>query len=189
MAKLKHAFKERGDDFYSTPIEAVQALLREEWSLMPKRLWEPACGDGAIVQPLREWGQIVRATDLVERGCPESEARVDFLMTPAAYDAELGIVTNPPYKLANEFVAASLERAGYTAMLLRLNFLASQRRVGLLKRLKRVYVFSRRLPMMHRDGWEGSKATSQTDYAWFVWDDKSNADAAAQVHWLDWRVA
>ncbi|WP_206057334.1 hypothetical protein [Nitratireductor sp. XY-223] len=33
-----------------------------------------------------------------------------------------------------------------------------------------VWVFSRRLPMMHRDGWAGQTASSQMNTAWFVWD-------------------
>lgn len=34
----------------------------------------------------------------------------------------------------------------------------------------RVYVFKRRLPMMHRDGWDGNKASSRMNTAWFVWE-------------------
>src|SRR5262249_58394798 len=45
---------ERSDDLYETPTVAVEALLREE--RLPHRLWEPACGRGAIVRPLRAAG-------------------------------------------------------------------------------------------------------------------------------------
>jgi hypothetical protein len=33
-----------------------------------------------------------------------------------------------------------------------------------------MWVSSRRLPMMHRFGWDGPRATSNTCYAWFIWD-------------------
>jgi len=33
-----------------------------------------------------------------------------------------------------------------------------------------VHVFRKRLPMMHRLGWSGPKASSATAYAWLVWD-------------------
>jgi hypothetical protein len=33
-----------------------------------------------------------------------------------------------------------------------------------------VHVFRKRLPMMHRDGWNGRKANSGMAFAWFIWD-------------------
>jgi len=33
-----------------------------------------------------------------------------------------------------------------------------------------VHVFRKRLPRMHRDGWEGRKASSGMSFAWFVWE-------------------
>jgi hypothetical protein len=55
-------------------------------------------------------------------------------------------------------------------MLLRLAFLESVRRENLIRKLSRVHVFANRLPMMHRDGWEGRKVSSAVAFAWFVWD-------------------
>jgi hypothetical protein len=56
-------------------------------------------------------------------------------------------------------------------MLLRTAFLESERRTGILegRGLARVHVFRKRLPMMHRAGWEGRKANSGMSFAWFVW--------------------
>jgi hypothetical protein len=57
-------------------------------------------------------------------------------------------------------------------MLLRLGFLESARRSDLLDAgsgLRRVHVFSKRLPRMHRAGWTGPKASSNTAFAWYVW--------------------
>jgi len=57
-------------------------------------------------------------------------------------------------------------------MLLRLAFMESERRTPILDNghLARVHVFRKRLPMMHRAGWEGRKANSGMAFAWFVWD-------------------
>jgi hypothetical protein len=96
----------------------------------------------------------------------------DFLAEigmPAGVEA---IVTNPPFQLAEQFVAHALQLCPLVIMLLRLAFLESERRCGILegRGLARVHVFRKRLPMMHRDGWHGRKANSGMAFAWFVWD-------------------
>jgi hypothetical protein len=57
-------------------------------------------------------------------------------------------------------------------VLARLALLESSRRTAILERrgLARVHVFRERLPMMHRDGWTGPRASSAVPYAWFVWE-------------------
>ena len=51
---------------------------------LPHRIWEPACGTGNIVEVLRAAGHEVVATDLNDRGCPDSIDRIDFLF-PIAF--------------------------------------------------------------------------------------------------------
>jgi hypothetical protein len=66
-----------------------------------------------------------------------------------------GIVTNPPFMVAEEFVAAALERAPYVAMLLRLAFFDSERRGEIVEQRgppRDPHCFAERLPMMHRAG-------------------------------------
>jgi hypothetical protein len=157
---------------------------------LPRNLWDPCCGDGAMVLPLREAGFGVYATDLVDRGCPASRARIDFLMEYEyrPVNDKTGIVMNPPYKLAQAFCEKALTFVPYVAALLPLSFLAGQERHRWFKdcRLQRVHVSSRRLPMMHRDGWEGPKATSQVDHAWFVWDARFAPLIAPCIRWFDY---
>ncbi|MFG1462292.1 hypothetical protein V5F77_05275 [Xanthobacter sp. DSM 24535] len=184
-----HSLADRKDDFYATPPEAVRGFLAAESEFLPRRLWEPACGDGAIVLPLRAAGYDVQASDLVDRGCPDSASREDFLM-PFAVPMDIGgIVTNPPFKLAAEFVDRSLTIAPYVAMLLRLSFLESATRKDWFQAgpLARVHISSRRMPMMHRDGWEGPQASSAIAFAWFVWDRRHIG--RPELHWFDWRAA
>lgn len=175
---------DRKDDFYATPAVAVHALLRVE--KLPHHIWEPACGDGAIVTVLRDAGHTVWATDLVGRGCPDSEHGVDFLMERQTRIDVEAIVTNPPFKNAEEFVAHALDLCPRVAMLLRLAFMESERRRPILDtgHLARVHVFRKRLPMMHRAGWDGPKASSSMPFAWFVWD--RNHQGPTELRRLSW---
>jgi hypothetical protein len=160
---------EHRNDCYDTPLEAAHSVLKVEQ--LPPYIGEPACGIGNIVLPLRAAGHRVFASDLNDRGCPDSEARLDFLL-PGPYPNVDAIVTNPPFALAEQFVVAALERAPLVIMLLRLAFMESERRSHILDngKLTRIHVFAKRLPMMHRAGWEGRKANSGMAFAWFVWD-------------------
>lgn len=176
---------ERKDDLYETPDVAVHALLRVE--KLPEVVWECACGPGRIVKLLRAAGHKVYATDLVDYGLEDSESGVDFLMEghPSFYVG--AIVTNPPYKLANEFAAHALTiGVPKVIMLLRLAFLESDRRRAILDggKLARVHVFRKRLPMMHRAGWEGRKSNSGMAFAWFVWD--RDHKGPTELHRLSW---
>lgn len=184
----RHAHAERGEDFYPTPIEAVRSLLAIEREHLPAVLLEPACGDGAIVKPLRAAGKTVYASDLIDRGCPRSTV-ADF-MAPYAMPPEPadGIVTNPPFKIAPEFVAKALTLAPYCAILARIAFLEGTARKPWFEEspLARVHISSRRLPTMHRDGWEGPKVGSAMAFAWFVWDRNARL-VAPEIRWFDWR--
>jgi len=52
--------------------------------------------------------------------------------------------------------------------------------------LARVHVFSKRLPMMHRDGWTGPKASASMDFAWFIWQRGHNGPPELRrVNWRD----
>jgi len=162
---------ERGDDLYETPPSAIQALLRVEQ--LPDVIWEPACGPGAIVGVLRSAGHKVYATDLVDYGYPDSEGGINFLTSTSPSFAVGAIVTNPPFKIADRFVAHALTLGiPKIAMLLRLAFLESERRRPILEcgLLARVHVFRNRLPRMHRAGWTGKQATSAIAFGWFVWE-------------------
>jgi hypothetical protein len=166
----RHALSERKNDCYETPAVAVQALLRHE--RLPHRLWDPCCGPGNIVSALRAAGHEVIASDLVDYGDPTHFYRRDFLMERKAPDGCEGVVMNPPFKLAEEFIAHALELSPLVIALLRLAFLESERRCHILENcgLARILVFRKRLPMMHRRGWEGRKANSGMAFCWMIWN-------------------
>lgn len=180
-APSRHPLSDRKDDFYETPLEATRALLKCE--RLPPRIWEPACGRGAIAEQLKRAGHEVFATDLVSYGYGGSG--VDFLMERRNHGCD-AIITNPPFKLANEFVRHALALCPKVIMLLRLAFLESEGRADILDsgRLARVHIFRNRLPLMHRDGWAGKRSTNSQAFAWFVWDAKRGGPTA--LHRLSW---
>lgn len=162
----QHSYEDRGADCYETPPEAVRALLKVE--KLPHRVWEPACGPGSIVRVLRAAGHYVVDSDLHNYG---QQFQRDFLSYHNVEEPGC-ILTNPPYRLAQKFVEQALEFCPLVIMLLRLAFLESERRRQVLEHsgLARIHVFRNRLPMMHRRGWDGPKASSAIPFAWFVWE-------------------
>jgi hypothetical protein len=165
----RHTHAERGLDLYETPSVAVEGLRRVE--KIPHCVWENAAGRGAIVRVLRDHGHAVIASDIHDYGFPLHFQR-DFLAETAMPVSCECILTNPPYQWVEEFVAHALELSPKVIMLLRLAFMESERRCHILENrgLARIHVFRKRLPMMHRGGWEGRKANSGMAFAWFVWD-------------------
>jgi hypothetical protein len=161
----RHTNQERGDDLYETPACAVEALLRIE--KIPNSVWEPSCGPGSIVRVLQTYGCDVYASDVVDYGWGHKIA--DFFTNDFRFPA---IVTNPPYKLAEKFVSRAILLSPLVVMLLRLAFLESVKRTVILENsgLARIHVFRNRLPMMHRAGWDGPKASSAMPFAWYVWE-------------------
>ena len=173
IAAQRAPLVDRKDDLYETPECATRALLTVE-ELPTGAVWEPACGPGAIARVLRAAGHEVWATDLVDYASPDQDqSGIDFLLEHGASPYYIGsIITNPPFKLADQFVRHALLLCPRVYMLLRLAFLESERRSGILDNgwLRRVHVFKRRLPMMHRAGWNGPHATSAIPFAWFCWN-------------------
>jgi hypothetical protein len=166
----RHPLKEHRDDCYESAPEAVHALLRVED--LPQVILEPCCGSGAIVKVLRATGRTVHAYDLIDYGLEDSLSRVDFLMEWKVLPGTEMIVTNPPNKLATEFAEHALQLCPRLILLQPLTFCSSEERGPIMDNgiLQRIHAFKRRLPMMHRRGWTGPKNTSQTVYAWFVFD-------------------
>lgn len=198
---------ERGNNLYQTPPEAMRTLLSLA-SFSPK-VWEPACGRGAISRMLEDAGYEVELSDMIDYGTADRFGEVqrveNFLASaPRGDDPDRpDIVTNPPYGAdLNAFVAHALRehRPRRMALLLNLNFLCGfddPDRCYAMDECPpaRVYVFTRRLPMMHRDGWDGPEASSRMNTAWFVWElDEATGTYDAGGHRdttmlrVDWKV-
>ena len=158
------------DDF-PTPPWATRALCRwlnEFRPLYGMTCREPAANRGHMVSPLRESFGSVDAADVHDYGVGFAVA--DFLFPGPLAEVDWTI-TNPPFRLAEQFIARALEtsRIG-VAMIVRAAFLEG---VGRYERLfatrppSDVLQFSERVVMQKgRLAPEGSTATA---YAWLVW--------------------
>ncbi|MBB3288177.1 MULTISPECIES: class I SAM-dependent methyltransferase [unclassified Rhizobium] len=191
--------EERGQNLYETPPEAMFTLLALE-DFTPTVL-EPACGRGAIARMLEQAGYGVVLADLVDYETADQHGELqdvqDFLASEPPESGSYDIVTNPPYgDVLNAFVAHALRvfRPGKMALLLNLNFLcgfADDDRNFVMDDCPpaRVWIFKRRLPMMHRDGWDGNKASSRMNTAWFVWELQPDGSYGTQTitKRVDWR--
>jgi hypothetical protein len=171
------------DDFYPTPPEATLSLLAIE--RFERRIWEPACGDGAISQVLVDRGFDVVSSDLVDRGY--GTPRVDFLMERKLLAPD--VITNPPFKNAEQFVRHALDLgARKVAMLMRLAWLEGSARKRLFDTtpLARVHISSRRLTLL-RGGDEAVRGKgSMIAFAWFVWERDAPLLTPARLHFFDW---
>jgi hypothetical protein len=170
VSNIRHVLADRKDDLYETPEVAVHALMREE--NLPHGIWEPACGRGAIVRVLRAAGHHVHATDLVDRGLEDSTSGVDFTMEYRAPQGVEAVITNPPFKLGAEFARRAIALVPRVYLLMRIDYYSSISREDLFEDgsgFREIHVFANRLPMMHRDEWEGPRTTSNVTFAWFCW--------------------
>ncbi len=181
-------------DFFETPPWATRALCEWlgscprilpglGWRLNRMNVWEPACGDGAMVRPLQEYFCTVYASD-VHDYAGEQDQCCDFLLD---YDHPQGpapdwIITNPPFVLACDFALMAIEQARLgTAILVRTAFLES------IKRYERLFKphpptvlqFVERVPILK--GRLSATATTATAYCWLVW---SPGLRGGSIHWI-----
>lgn len=155
------------DDFYPTPPEAVRALL--DAVKFTGLIWEPACGDGAISKVLIEAGHSVESSDLIDRGY--GFVNRDFLLEWTTRVPN--IITNPPFKHAEEFAVHALERTtDKVAFLCRLGWLEGIGRRSLFTTtpLSRVLVFSNRIPINRNNEPLPPGSSGMIAFAWYVWE-------------------
>lgn len=153
-------------DFYPTPHIATQALCNVEKFDGP--IWEPACGDGAISNVLKQNGYKVISTDLIDRGY--GKGGKDFLNTRKLLAPN--IITNPPFKYSSEFVRHAIHLGcAKLALLCRVEWLASKKRKSLFETtpLAQVWVFSTRLSMARGGARQYQAARGMMEFAWFIW--------------------
>ncbi|MEG8219725.1 hypothetical protein OSJ57_03700 [Sphingomonas sp. HH69] len=122
-----------------------------------------------MARVLDEYFAEVRSADAYDYGYAPVR---DFLSYPYEANAVDWVITNPPFRLAEEFVHRSfgVARRG-VAMLVRTVFLESIGRYNRLFLENPPSIFAQfveRVPMVK--GRLDEKATTATGYAWLVWD-------------------
>jgi len=155
-------------EFYPTPeIATLKLLGKEEF---PGHVLEPACGDGAISKVLEDAGYIVTSSDLYNHGY--GETGIDFLGDHYTNWKDNGIITNPPFKLLEDFIEKCVElRCKKFALFAKLTALEGKKRSHLLEKtyLSSVWVFRSRLTLT-RNG-EKQRNSGMIAFAWYVWEE------------------
>jgi hypothetical protein len=165
-------YERRLNDLYETPAWVTQALC--ESVALPKVIWEPAAGRGAIVNILRARGHDVIAHDIEDYG--RGYDTRDFLsggkrikwFKGRSEEGRAAIVTNPPFSLAKEFIETSLKSgADLVALLLPADYASAKTRAHLFRDAR----YSGRVTLLKRPVWiEGTKNGGMRNFSWFIWD-------------------
>lgn len=162
-----HSATERQtDDYYATEPRAVRLLLEREqfWTF----IFEPACGEGHLSKEMERLGHTVKSMDLIDRWYWEQG---NFLLL-RSLDPEYNIITNPPYKIADEFIRKWLELLSdgqKLALFLPIRYLEGKARKKLFEKYPpyKIHVSSSRIKCAMN--WEFEKMTwSAVCYSRFV---------------------
>lgn len=180
------------DDF-PTPPWATRALIQHvirphyQYDLNRMQCWEPCANRGYMVLPLKEFFGSVVASDIFDYGLGYPQH--DFLMpfSPPQHDrvANDWIITNPPFRLAEQIIKRGCDEALQgVAVLVRSAFLEGVDRYNTLFSISPptlVAQFSERV-IMHKgvlrdpskeylDERTGTmkRPSTATSYTWLVW--------------------
>ena len=173
LGASNHTEEERQkEDYYATDPIAVELLLDLE--TFNKDVWECACGEKHLSNVLEKRGFNVRSSDIIKR-CDDIE-EYDFLKKENI-EWNGDIITNPPYKYAEEFIYKALQiipTGNKVAMFLRLQFLEGKKRKQLFTNFppSKVLISSSRIICAKNADFEKMKqgGGSAVAFAWFIWE-------------------
>lgn len=111
-------------DFYPTPADATLALIKALDLPVGTRVWEPACGEGHMVDTLEKCGYFVIGADI--------KSGVDFLT--AEFRPCDWIITNPPFSIADKFIERCLYFNRPFALLLKSQYWHARKRLALFQK-------------------------------------------------------
>jgi len=157
------------EDYYATHPVAVRLLLQLE--TFSDNIWECAAGEMHLSNELTKLGKKVRSSDLIVR-CAGVE-QLDFLDISNNQTWCGDIITNPPYKYANDFILKALsllEDGGKLALFMPIRYLEGKERKSIYTKFppKTVYISSSRLKCAINGDFDNMTG-SAVCYAWFVW--------------------
>lgn len=181
LGASNHTEKDRqNEDYYATEPAAAEWLCEIE-DLGDKKIWECASGENHLADVFSAHGHEVRTSDIIPR-TPTTEV-IDFLSSNEKWDGH--IITNPPYKMAKEFVEKAMETVtdgNKVCMFLKVQFLEGKSRKKLFEKYppKTVWVSSSRLLCAKNAEFEEMRrgGGSAVAYAWYVWEKGYKGDTA-----------
>ena len=158
------------NDFYPTPPEATLGLLKKEGFVGD--IWECACGNGAMSIVLdvylKKNGHKILSTDLEPRGYG---TQLNFLESFKLLAPN--IVTNPPFKIMQEFATHALMlQCKKLCLFGKLAFLTGVDRTRWLETtpFKYAYVFRNRISLYRNGIVPEDAGGGMMDFAWYVWE-------------------
>lgn len=157
------AYKRNESDFYPTPPEVTQALLNFLKIDKTKVIWEPACGEGHMVNVMKDYGYDVIATDI--------KTGTDYLSSISVMCD--WIITNPPFRLSEDFIKKSIEMHKPFALLLKSQYFHAARRLSLFNQFKPQFI----LPLTWRPDFlfkTRGKGSPCMDMIWVVWGEETS---------------
>lgn len=174
------------DDF-PTPPWATRALIEhvldDKAALSKMVCLEPACGAGHMAKVLSEYFGEVRCADIHAYGYGEVR---DYLSIPFETNSCDWVITNPPFRLGEQFVLRSLKVARMgVAILARTVFIESVGRYENVFRITpptKFAQFTERVPMVK--GRLDRKASTATGYGWLVWEKDRASTGLPRLMWV-----
>lgn len=174
MSQVKSTYERKKNDFYPTPSWVTHALLPHLPRETIKTIWEPACGDGAMVRAIEEiWPETeVWGTDIDPLN--EKFGTTDFLSTPHNFSTNIyvdmvdAIITNPPYDKAHDFIerALALCPEAFVCMLLRVDYDSAKTRRRLFADCAS---WRKKVVLTKRIKWFDGPASPSEKHAWYIW--------------------
>lgn len=126
-------------DLYPTPLDCTYSLLPYIAHLLPANamVLEPACAEGQMVKPMREFGWTVDGTDL-RPGVGGGTGGVDFLSDDTYFPDDYYdlVATNPPFSAAEAFIIRALQIAPVVVMLVKAQYWNTKGRKKLFRETK-----------------------------------------------------
>jgi len=151
----------------SWPVEAILEYIPKDWLI-----WEPACGEGLMVETMKNQGYDVIGTDIMNGFdflSPMATKRID-------YDC---IITNPPYSTKDQWLEVCFLTGLPFALLLPVTAIGEQKRFKLYKEHGiQILLLPERVHFVTPSG-EGSGSWFST--AWFC----RGLDLPSQIHCSD----
>jgi hypothetical protein len=161
-------------DWYPTPPDTSATILpylSEIGAGKPFKLWEPAAGDGAMLDVLAQAGHTVTGTDI--HPMRDNISEEDFLWSLVPPTPCDGIITNPPYgDLAQDFaekIVSFIDRGEvkFGAILVRNEYDSASGKKHLFSDCPH---FAAKIILTFRPRWiAGSKGSPRHNYCWLVW--------------------
>lgn len=188
LGSSNHSLSERAtDDFYSTPKEAVDALLGWISShdiALPHSIIEPSVGSGSIANELIPLGHKIYGFDIVNRGF-ENTIICDWLNVNELPQEEVAIVANFPYKVIQQHTEHSMNllRDGeYLIQLAKIQFLEGKSRRSMFEQFppKYVLVFSQRIKCLANGN--DTIGSSAICFCWYIF--QKGFRGLPQIDWI-----